>query len=135
MTARPGKPAVKLHGALQRGGLRFAVVLAAEVAEDLGRPIDLDLALRFLRLVAAQQPVRYDAWALRWLARVTDTTGAMNRPGGGQGGHHNRRPASMQWRCSRDGRPQTFIVASPPLVLAHGDQQSVTALSGTSRAA
>ena len=119
MAARPGKPAVKLHGALQRGGLRFAILLAAEVAEDLGRPIDLDVALRFLRLVAAQQPKHYDAWALRWLSRpIADTNGATNRPGRGQGGRRSRRPASMQCRWSGDGRLETFIVASPPLVVA-----------------
>ena len=129
MAARPCNPAVKLHGALQRGGLRFAVLLAAEVAEDLGRPIDLDVALRFLRLVAAQQPKHYDAWALRWLSRpITDTNGVTNRAGRGQGGCRSRRPASMQCRWSRDGRLETFIVASPPLAVAHGDQQSVTTL-------
>jgi hypothetical protein len=136
MTARPCTPAVKLHGALERGGLRFAVVLAAEVAEDLGRPIELDAALRFLRLVAAQQPEHYYAWALRWLARwSTETNGATNRPGRGAGGPRNRRPVSMQWRPSRDGRLETLIVASPPLVVADGDRQSVTMLSGTSLAA
>ena len=123
MAARPWKPAVKLHGALQRGGLRFAVVLATEVAEDLGRPIDVDTALRFLRLVAAQQPERYDAWALRWLARwTTETNGATNRPGRGQAGSRNRRPASIQLHWSRDARLETFIVASPPLVAAHSDR-------------
>ena len=128
MTARPCKPAVELHGALERRRLGFAGALAEEVAVDLGRPIDLDAALRFLRLVAAQQPERYDAWALRWLARITETTGATNRPGRGLGGRRNRRPASMQCRWSRDGRLETFIVASPPLAVAHGDQQSVTTL-------
>ena len=133
MAARPCNPAVKLHDALQRGGLRFAVVLAAEVAEDLGRPIDVDTALRFLHLVAAQQPEHYDAWALRWLARwTTETNGATNRPGRGLGGRRNRRPASMQCRWSRDGRLETFIVASPPLVAAHSVQQSVTTLSSAS---
>jgi hypothetical protein len=48
--------------------LSFAVTLAAEVAEGQG-PVDLDTALRFLPLVAAQQPDNYDAWALRWLSR------------------------------------------------------------------
>jgi len=135
MSARPWKPAAELRGALERRRLGFAVALAEEVAADLGRPIDLDAALRFLRLVAARQPERYDAWALRWLARITKTTGATNRPGRGQRGSHNRRPASMQWRWSRDGRLQTFIVASPPLVVAHGSQQGVTTLSGASLAA
>jgi hypothetical protein len=135
MTARAWKPAVELHGALERRRLGLAVALAEEVAEHLGRPIDLDTALRFLRLVTAQQPERYDAWALRWLVRITKMTAATNRPGRGQRGPHSRRPASMQWRWSRDGRPQTFILASPPLVVAHGDQQSVTTLSGASLAA
>jgi hypothetical protein len=75
--------------------------------------------------VAAQQPEHYDAWALRWLARwTTETNGATNRPGRGKGGCRNRRLASMQWRWSRDGRFETFIVASPPLVVAQGNQQA-----------
>jgi hypothetical protein len=69
MTARPWKPAAELDGALERGDLRYAITLAAEVTEDRGKPIDLDTALRFLPLVAAKQPDAYDAWALRWLAR------------------------------------------------------------------
>jgi hypothetical protein len=86
--------------------------------------------------VAAQQPEHYDAWALRWLARwTTETNGATNRPGRGQAGRHNRRPASMQWRWSRDDRLETFIVASPPLVVAHGDQETATTLSGAGLAA
>jgi len=56
-------------------------------------------------------------------------TAATNRPGRGQRGPHNRRPASMQWRWSRDGRPQTFIVASPPLVVAHGLGQRLLVLA------
>jgi hypothetical protein len=69
MTARPWKPAVELDGALERGDLPYAITLAAEVAEDQGRPIELDTALRFLPLVAMREPEHYDAWALRWLAR------------------------------------------------------------------
>jgi hypothetical protein len=69
MTARPWKPAVELEGALARGDLKYATTLAAEVAEDRGRPIDLDAALRFLPLVAVREPCQYDAWALRWLRR------------------------------------------------------------------
>jgi hypothetical protein len=57
--------------------LSFAVTLAAEVAEDQQGPIDLDTALRFLPLVAAQQPEHYSAWALRWLSRwINETPGA-----------------------------------------------------------
>jgi hypothetical protein len=58
-----------LDGALARGDLRYAIALASEVAEDRGRPIDLDAALRFLPIVAAREPSQYDAWALRWLGR------------------------------------------------------------------
>jgi hypothetical protein len=69
MMARPWKPADELGGALERGDLPYAITLAAEVAEDRGRPIDLDTALRFLPLVAVREPEHYDAWALRWLER------------------------------------------------------------------
>jgi hypothetical protein len=74
MTARPWKPAIELEGALQRGDLGYAITLAAEVAEDQGRPIDLDAALRFLPLVATREPEHYDSWARRWLTRWTDET-------------------------------------------------------------
>jgi hypothetical protein len=74
MNPRPYSPRVELEGALARGNLRHAIALAAEVAEDSRRPLDLDTALRFLPLVAAQQPVQFDAWALRWLVRWIDET-------------------------------------------------------------
>jgi hypothetical protein len=74
--ARPWKPSVELDGALARGDLAYAMTLASEVAEDRGRPIDLDTALRFLPLVGAQQPEHYDAWALRWLARWSTESAA-----------------------------------------------------------
>ena len=55
----------------------YATTLAAEVAEDQQGPIDLDTALRFLPLVAAQQPDQYNAWALRWLSRwIEEAPGA-----------------------------------------------------------
>lgn len=76
MTARPWKPDVELDGALDRGDLRYAMILAAEVAEDRRRPIDLDTALRFLPLIATEQPENYDAWALRWLGRWITRDGA-----------------------------------------------------------
>lgn len=60
---RPWKPAVELQGALDRGDLSNAIMLAHEVAEDKGRPIDLSSALAFLPLVATQQPDAYDRWA------------------------------------------------------------------------
>jgi hypothetical protein len=77
MGPRPWRPAVELEGALDRGELDYAITLAAELAHDRHRPIDLDTALRFLPLIAAQRPDQFDAWALRWLTRwATETTGA-----------------------------------------------------------
>ncbi len=77
MTPRPFRPLAELPGALDRGELSFAIRLAALGAEDQGRPIDLELALPFLPLVAAEQPEHLDAWALRWLGRwITETPGA-----------------------------------------------------------
>jgi hypothetical protein len=58
-----------VDGVLERGDLRCAVTLAAEVAEDQRRPIDLATVLRFLPLIARERPSEFDAWALRWLAR------------------------------------------------------------------
>jgi hypothetical protein len=69
MTPRPYRPLVELDAALERGELDFAVGLAAELSQERRRPIDLDLALRFLPLMALQRSDGYDAWALRWLAR------------------------------------------------------------------
>jgi hypothetical protein len=63
-----------LDGALERGELRYAVTLAAEVAEQ--RPIDLATALRFLPLIARESPREFDAWSLRWLARWASETPA-----------------------------------------------------------
>lgn len=66
MGPRPWKPAVELEGALDRGDLAFAKALALEASEE--RPLPLDLAARFLPLVAAAGE-DYDAWARRWLVR------------------------------------------------------------------
>src|ERR1700680_4583204 len=68
------KPDVELEGALERADLRYAIRLAAEVADR--RPIDLDTALRFLPLIARESPREFDAWALRWLARWAGETPA-----------------------------------------------------------
>jgi hypothetical protein len=74
---RPYRPSVELTGALDRGELSFAVTLAAEVTEDQQGPIDLGTALRFLPLVATQQPDHYSAWAPRSLSRwINETPGA-----------------------------------------------------------
>jgi hypothetical protein len=61
---------------LDRGDLRYAVRLAAEVAHDRRQPLDLATALRFLPLIARESPTEFDAWALRWLARWVDETPA-----------------------------------------------------------
>jgi hypothetical protein len=77
MGPRPYNPRIELNGALDRGQLDHAVLLAREVAEDSRRPIPLDTALRFLPLVAAQRTEQFDGWALRWLVRwITETPGA-----------------------------------------------------------
>jgi hypothetical protein len=77
MAPRPYRPLAELDAALQRGELDFAVTLAAEVSLERRRPLDLELALRFLPLLAAQRSSDYDAWALRWLGRwIKETDGA-----------------------------------------------------------
>src|SRR5262249_62083481 len=65
----PYRPALELRRALERGELDMAIAHARELARKRGRPIDLDLALALVALVAAQRPRDYDAWALRWLGR------------------------------------------------------------------
>ncbi len=69
MTPRPYRPLAELEAALARGELDFAITLAGELAQERRRPIDLELALRFLPLLAARRASDYDAWALRWLGR------------------------------------------------------------------
>jgi hypothetical protein len=76
MGPRPYRPAVELKGALDRGHLDHAILIAREVSEESRRSIALDVALRFLPLVAKERPQEYDAWALRWLARWAGETGA-----------------------------------------------------------
>jgi len=76
---RPFRPTRELEGHLERGELDSAVVLAHSIARERGRPLDLQLALRFLPLIARQRPERYDSWALRWLeqwcAQMRDLAG------------------------------------------------------------
>jgi hypothetical protein len=47
----------------------MAIAYAKELARKRGRPVDLDLALGFLPLVAVQRIDEYDGWTLRWLGR------------------------------------------------------------------
>jgi hypothetical protein len=77
MTPRPYRPAVELEAALERGDLGLARALAKDVTEERGRPIDLNIALGFLPLVAVQDTEAYDDWAMRWLGRwIRETPGA-----------------------------------------------------------
>jgi hypothetical protein len=69
MGPRPYRPTRELGDAIERGELDFALALAKEVSRERNGPLDLDLALALLPLVAAQQAAAYDAWALRWLGR------------------------------------------------------------------
>jgi len=69
MTPRPYRPSAELEAALDRGELELAIGLAREVAEDRHKPVELELALRFLPLIAAQRPDSYDLWASRWMGR------------------------------------------------------------------
>ena len=66
---RPYHPARELEGHLDRGELDSAIVLAHALTRERGRPLDLEVTLRFLPLIAAQRPDAFDPWALRWLER------------------------------------------------------------------
>jgi hypothetical protein len=74
MGPRPWRPAAELDAALERGDLRYAATLAEELRIERGKPIGVDVAARFLPLIARESPNEYDAWALRWLARWTTET-------------------------------------------------------------
>ena len=67
--ARPYRPIRELEAHLDRGELEFALALAREMADERGRPLELELMARFLPLVALQRPSEYDTWTLRWLER------------------------------------------------------------------
>jgi hypothetical protein len=48
--------------------------LADELRLERGRPISLEIAAKFLSLIARESPREYEAWALRWLKRwITET--------------------------------------------------------------
>jgi len=67
--SRPYRPARELEAHLARGELDFAIALAKGLADERARPLDLEVMLRFLPLVAAQRPDSFDVWTLRWLER------------------------------------------------------------------
>jgi alkylation response protein AidB-like acyl-CoA dehydrogenase len=58
---------------VERGDLHYAIALSEEARLEHGQPISLDLAARFLALIAKESPREYDAWAVRplsgWLAK------------------------------------------------------------------
>jgi hypothetical protein len=73
----PYRPLKDVERALERGDLGMAVAAAKDCAREHGRPIHIELSLRFLPLIAAQQHEEYDRWACRWLTRwLTETPGA-----------------------------------------------------------
>ena len=64
----PYRPIKDLERALDRGELEMAIAAAKDCAREIGQPIPIELALRFLPLVAADAG-SYDLWACRWLSR------------------------------------------------------------------
>jgi hypothetical protein len=66
---RPYRPVRELEAHLDRGELDFAIALARVAARERTRPLDLELTVRFLPLVAEQRPDAFDVWTLRWLER------------------------------------------------------------------
>jgi hypothetical protein len=67
--SRPYRPIRELEAHLARGELEFAIAIARVAASERARPLDLELTLRFLPLVAEQRPDAFDVWTLRWLER------------------------------------------------------------------
>jgi hypothetical protein len=104
-TARPGKPDVELDGALDRGDLSFAVMLAAEVADDQPGGNGLDTSLRFLALVATKKP------------RQSWCSSRLNRQLGGAEETYNARINGPSYnRCLGDHRKSraTHVVPARP---------------------
>ncbi len=66
---RPYRPLRELEAHLARGELDFAIALARALADEGARPLELEVSIGFLPLVAAQRPDAFDLWALRWLER------------------------------------------------------------------
>ena len=66
---RPYRPVRELEAHLARGELDFAIALARALADEGARPLDLEVTIGFLPLIAAQRPDSFDLWALRWLER------------------------------------------------------------------
>jgi hypothetical protein len=64
----PYRPIKDLEHALDRGDLKMATAAAKDCQREYGRPINLDVAVRFLPLLATER-ASYDIWACRWLSR------------------------------------------------------------------
>jgi hypothetical protein len=54
--SRPFRPVRELEAHLDRGELDFAIALARQAARERPRPLELELTVRFLPLVAEQRP-------------------------------------------------------------------------------
>jgi hypothetical protein len=67
--SRPYRPVRELEAHLARGELDFAIAIARVAAKERTRPLDLELTVRFLPLIAEQRPDAFDVWTLRWLER------------------------------------------------------------------
>jgi hypothetical protein len=72
MMGRPYRPLRELEDHLDRGELEFALALAHSLADERERPLELELVLRFLPLIAVARPAAFDPWTLRWLERWCD---------------------------------------------------------------
>jgi hypothetical protein len=69
----PYRPIKDLERALDRGDLQMAIAAAKDCRREYGHPINLDIAVRFLPLLATD-PTSYNTWACRWLSRwLTET--------------------------------------------------------------
>lgn len=69
----PYWPIKDLERALNRGDLKMSIAAARDCQREHGRPINLDIAVRLLPLVATD-PDSYNTWACRWLSRwLTET--------------------------------------------------------------
>jgi hypothetical protein len=77
MAPRPFRPLQELADAIGRGDLTMAVAISKDISREHSRPVPLDRALALVALAATREPIAYDAWACRWLARwLTETPGA-----------------------------------------------------------
>jgi hypothetical protein len=72
----PYRPLKDVERALERGDLDMAIAAAKDCAREHGRPIHIELSLRFLPLVVGQQHESYDRWACRWLMRWLEEASA-----------------------------------------------------------